>query len=493
MTSIVPFSMFFDSNLLNRVMADGILPGIGLIFGLPVFVLLVLGEGFLISKILRVRYKLAIKFTFWANIISALVGNPFFLLVPLLPSELYMSFMVPASLYEYCRSFLYYSVLAYLLFLLLTVIVEWLYALWWRRKGRFRCPKRVLLYSVVLANVVGYLVLCPVHYYFSSPFRYIREISEDSRWAGQPCQPILYVSNNNSHLMRIDSNGANSQVLVPYPVKHFLCSKDMGEFVFFESGRELYHYNRETQVLTELWKSSRSISQLNTVQEVALSPSGNRVAWIVKTADGRWAGASLGPDHWELFVTNIETNSTRTLEYRASGGKIAWSNDEHVIYLNGPPTEHPEGVGSLVKIKLAESGDISIEGGAQEHEVALCDNYGRVGRFYWRGGGTHVIRETDGHGDMKAFTIRGLASHIRITRNGRTVFRFAYSPSVFPLALGTITEPSFISGGKECVFEYGGSLFLVDIENRRVGKIADGSDHIVLTQSYQKRKYFFEN
>ncbi|MHC4647779.1 MAG: hypothetical protein ACYTBJ_20135 [Planctomycetota bacterium] len=490
MTSVTAFSMFFHSNLANRVLGDTILPGIGLIFGLPVFVLLVFGEGFLISKILRIRYRLAIKFTFWANIISALLGNPFFLIYPLLPNEFYMSFMVPAGLYEYCKSFLYYSVLAYLVYLFLTVITEWLYALWWRKKGRFVSGKGVLLYAVGLANIVGYSILCPVHYYFSSPSRHISEVTEDSSWARQPCEPILYVGNNDCHLMKVDSSGANSEVLVPYPVKHYLCSKDLIKFVFFESRGELYHYNRQTQVLSELWKSSRSISQLNTVREVALSPSGNRAAWIVKTAKGHSPRGAWEPNHWRLFFTNLGTHRTSTFDYRATGGQVAWSNNESVIYLRCPAVSYHEAVRGIVRIKLGSDESISIEGNVEKKEVDLCSNYGRVGDFYWSAGDTYVEHTTDEYEDLRAFTVKGLGSHIRITKNGKTIFRFSDSPFIIPIARRSITEAFFINEGHECIFEYSDSLFLLDIEGRKLGKIVDGKDAVVLRESCRKRKYF---
>jgi hypothetical protein len=47
-------------------------------------------------------------------------------------------------------------------------------------------------------------------------------------------------------------------------------------------------------------------------------------------------------------------------------------------------------------------------------------------------------------------------------------------------------HPSLISGGRECLFQCENSIYLLDIQPRRVGKLADGRDFILLTPRYRK-------
>jgi hypothetical protein len=44
------------------------------------------------------------------------------------------------------------------------------------------------------------------------------------------------------------------------------------------------------------------------------------------------------------------------------------------------------------------------------------------------------------------------------------------------------TNPVFISSGRECLFECGEFIYLLDIDNRRVGKLAHGTNFALLPQ-----------
>ena len=82
---------------------------------------------------------------------------------------------------------------------------------------------------------------------------------------------------------------------------------------------------------------------------------------------------------------------------------------------------------------------------------------------------------------------------ILIIQNETLLFSFSDTPAIFPIPRRwRLKEPSFISEGKECIFEDGESIYLIDIKNKNIGEIVDGRDHVLINNNYLKKKYFLE-
>lgn len=132
----------------------------------PVTIFVVLSEAFVISKLLRYSFKKTVRFAFVANLLSAIAGIP-----TMLFNEWLFSVAKPHDLSGYFTSYLEFSVLATAVYFLVSVFVEFLWGLRWRKHQSIAVTKLRLLYSLVVANLLSYAVLAPLHYRQSSHMR----------------------------------------------------------------------------------------------------------------------------------------------------------------------------------------------------------------------------------------------------------------------------------------------------------------------------------
>jgi len=95
--------------------------------------------------------------------------------------------------------------------------------------------------------------------------------------------------------------------------------------------------------------------------------------------------------------------------------------------------------------------------------------------------------DQDECGSWKAWAMPGLGSHLRITRRkeGHTVesISIAANPGLMHLSGPYFSRVRLLPGCDECVFEAAQAIYLLDIQSRRVGKIADGENFVILEAS----------
>lgn len=483
------------------ILADVLLPSFYLTAGLaaliPSFLFAVLSESYVISKLLHLSFWRSFQLSIWANIVSGILGSFLFFFLPINLSEN----TDRNDLSAYVHQFFVASLIAYLIYWIFSVFIEWLYGIRWKRKNQPGILNKDLLKAFIVANVVSYLVLVPIHYYFHSPLRMVNSVTEDTAWANQPPATILYLDNETRHLWTIKTDGTGKRLLVPYPMEQYLVSADLEQVVFFSVGTQLFHYNTASGVLTKLWESERhgfgSISyggmgMVETIQHIAISPSGRKVAWVLPVRDG--TGGSDGPwetDFWKLTVYDLATGKTSFLDYRSRGSVIAWSDSEDSIYIRCPSIQYSDIPGIQGIAKFVISGDqIKVEALIDPKNLTFSNTYGRFGHRSFAGGKVYINRFSDSYGNLKVFAPPHLnpsvGSFISITRGNEILFSFSNSPFFAPISWGLIHEPSFVQEGKECLFENGTILYLIDITGRKIGKLIQGVDHIVLTESYQQ-------
>ena len=94
--------------------------------------------------------------------------------------------------------------------------------------------------------------------------------------------------------------------------------------------------------------------------------------------------------------------------------------------------------------------------------------------------------------DLKAWTVRGLGAYFRLYRTND------FAPAIATLAVNpglmhfshyafTFTHPSFLPAGRECLIETPTDIYLLEIERKRIGRVAYGHSFILLTPRYAKR------
>ncbi len=471
---------FFIILLPNVVFADAInfpiVIGLGLAFLVPITAFVVLVETFVISKYLITRYKETLKFTFTANILSTIAG------IPVMISNMWVfEIIIPKDLYNYFKLYLPYSVLGYVLYFIATVLVEFAWGLRWNKKLSFNFGKKIIFYAILLANALTYAVLGPLHYYGSKPIHNIKEFTIDTKWAVKPSTKIIYIDRQNNYLMQIESNGELKEILVPFPMRDYMFSSDLNIFLFRGPDGHLYYYHRKDKQEKKIWDTTDRYL----MNRVALSPSGNKVAYLMNTGE-------LKP--FRLILFDAEENKTIKTDYITNvedyDPEIVWSTEEKALYLkeNKRPNSNPK-----IKRIIIDGNIKTVEEISDPSSISLNDYYGRFGSGgWWANDDWGVSHGSDTLKHIKVYADYGLGSHIQISEDDKQILFFADNPGLLHIAGRGLDETSLISSGKECIFEDDRAMYLIDIQNKRIGKIADGQKHVLLTPSYQQKKYFIE-
>jgi hypothetical protein len=125
------------------------------------------------------------------------------------------------------------------------------------------------------------------------------------------------------------------------------------------------------------------------------------------------------------------------------------------------------------------------EQGDAEHAKLLNTQpiFGSEGKEDWGG--------NDSFKDWKAWAVPGLGNQIRVYRTNdrpNSLVRMVVNPGLLHISdfRFRLSHPAFISDGSECLFQSRDAIYLLDIEYRRVGKITNGRNFILLTPAYAK-------
>jgi hypothetical protein len=93
----------------------------------------------------------------------------------------------------------------------------------------------------------------------------------------------------------------------------------------------------------------------------------------------------------------------------------------------------------------------------------------------------------DQSGERRAYAQIGLGNSLYVYRtndNRRSSVRVAVNPGLLHIADFSyyFEHPAFLSNGSECLFECGDFIYLLDIDNRRVGMLAHGTSFALLPE-----------
>jgi hypothetical protein len=91
-------------------------------------------------------------------------------------------------------------------------------------------------------------------------------------------------------------------------------------------------------------------------------------------------------------------------------------------------------------------------------------------------------------GEWRAWTEPGLGNSLYLYRtndNRSSSVRVAVNPGILHMANFSyyFEHPVFLSNGRECLFQCGDYIYLLDIENRKVGMLAHGTNFTLSTQT----------
>jgi hypothetical protein len=120
-------------------------------------------------------------------------------------------------------------------------------------------------------------------------------------------------------------------------------------------------------------------------------------------------------------------------------------------------------------------------------EATLCPNYGcyysePYSRRDWIEGDEYRVAAYHEMLEAVFVVYRGKETPIVVWDN----------PGFLRLPRRKFYNPSFTSGEREVLFEDDWAIYLADLAPRRVGKLADGKRHVVLSERYLNKTFFVE-
>jgi hypothetical protein len=450
----------------------------GAIFIMPILAFEIVVESLILCFCLTIPFKESLRFFTAANIASFVAGTP----TEMVKAEIY-SQLLPNDLSGYFHAYTRVFLIGTALYFIVTVIVEGVVGLVWRAVRGLPSKWTSLLMVIFLANVATYAVVSPIHYFWSRPqWSDINDITPDSSWTSQPDTRFFYLDSETNHLMSIHANGSEKETLVPQPMEEYLLSGDLKWCLYKGVDHHLHSYDIRSGHDTLIWMPKEF-----TMNDVALSPSGNRVAILEEQGIEQHGVKVFGlrvsdlPSSRKLQVDRLMTTDS-------DGNSVAWSTQEETLYAK----RDIRGGVLIYRITLPDQFD-SVANVEEATSVAgIGAFFGRVGR----GSGSMGYRFEDHCGELGVFAEMGFGSNISVfedtgkrsdSYDNRRLF-FAVSPGLSYDPNKQLKEVSFLPGCKELLFEVSSGIYLLDIERRVIGKVADGQKHIFFTEGYSKER-----
>ena len=465
---------------LREVRADGINVGLVVVGGLVVLVPLMVFEVFVEAIILAIglkaQYRKVIPLSFAANLASLAAGLP----VNALNEWMYAEFL-PHQLASHFREFPRAALLGTAIYFTVTVVVELFIVIRWCRKQATNVTLRRAATVVVLANAATYSVLIPLYFSMSKPLCDIREFTDDSRWALHPLTKLFYVERNTGNLCSITTDGRLNQILVPDRVQDYQFPFDCAWFLYRNNSNCLciLRDNGKPQVC---WQAEQQFA----MEQVACNPDGTVVAYL-----------DSGPDRklFELVLCSPGSSRHRTgIKVRQYGygpePEIAWSNEPGILFLQNMVEMTALHIG-----KDLSAVTVPIESVGKK----LMAVYGRSRNLTdWRGdlnGSDSFSNDVCNGMEATAYHDPGSSRLCLKTDDGHSIV-LGDAPGILLLLFGrpfanvrAFGDVCFLPNGNELIFDDHDDLYLMDVNQRKVGWIAHGSRAITVAPRYKRSIY----
>jgi hypothetical protein len=414
------------------------------------------------------RFTDLCRFTFFANFWSLLAGIP----TKILNSWLYSLFL-PEDLPGFFARYSVAMGIGTLIYFAVTIAVEGAYAFRWLRKNQYAITGSAVWKGILAANLATYAVLAPLHYYGTRPMHQVQEFTPNTLWAQQAAATVLFTDQNGT-LKSIHADGSAPQILVPAVVRDYLVSTNLNLFLFRGGDGNLHLYRRNVGQSNLVMQTHERFQ----MDQAAFSPSGSLVAFAAK--EGNYLEVLDVRSGQRVHEVLLPTFSS------FDGPSLAWSLDETRFYLRGFESN------SLVRVAIEP--DLTLKIGSLEstNGVTLLPCFGRVGRAGGWYGSDDWGRNynEDSCGNLKLWTEPGLGSGLRVYREDREKTPILYlhvNPGLLHIARFYFGDATFLEDGRECLFEANGYIYLLDLQQKRVGTLARGDRFVLLTSRYQKR------
>ena len=465
---------------------------------IPLIVFTMFVEGIPLARGLRIPYRRTLIILMIANLVSLSAGYP----VKYLNAMLYRTFM-PCPLVLHVRMYPVAAVLSALNFFAVTLAIELgIIALWCKRR-QIHVGRKKLLRIVAIMNVMTYVVLAPLNYFFTTPRHGVNAFTDGSSWAQRPPAEIYYIATD-GNLCAIMTDGSSPRVIIRDDVKSYQYLPRPGLFLYRNWNDALCLFRESDGQTVECWQTSRQYH----MDEVTCSPDGKTVAYLEALDDEESCLRLMlfDTDTRQRYPTEI-TNECRA--------ELLWGESPDILFLRNWDKPVP----------ILVSNNTAVAQQATQPPCAPMEVYGRFLRHAQAGkfivsnsymeksgivysGDTFRCQDTNEH--VRIRTGRGAAPlysarYISVEHDKRhwSIPNFS---GVLLRSTRSFCDVNILENGQEFVFsdsynardfitsaeqyytrsgDYGG-IYLANIAERKVGQIALGKDFITLTPRYRQ-------
>ncbi len=435
----------------------------GIIILVPLTIFVVLVEAIFISIGLKIPYRKALSPVFVANMVSLAAGIP----VKIFNSWMYWQ-ILPQAFAPYFRAYPWVMLLGTSIYFTVSLVAEYIVIAVWCRNRKIQIVSRRLAMAVLLGNIATYVVLAPLHYIATKPIHDVKEFTDDSRWACVPPTTLLYV-NSKGILCAIGTDGNNSRVLVSDRVRDYQYLPDQNICLYRNADNNLCIFRESDSKPIVCWKTSKQFM----MDQVACSPDGKIVAYIRHVGE---------PKPYELVLFAVDSgkdiNAGLYLDGDFSDAEIAWSDKNSSLYVKAGNKIDMITIGDRMTASITK---------CEQNKCCLSRVFGRFGSSRWYRGNDWGVRFPNDKGEgQEAFSMPGLGSHLRIVVEGKAIV-IRDNPGLLKLGNRWFNDVCFLDNGKELVFDERHDIYLFDINQRKAGRIAEGSNFILLNDKYARK------
>jgi hypothetical protein len=455
---------------MRLLFADGINIGFlfigGIIVLVPLMAFEVFVEAWVLKKMWSVHFQELCGLTFRANCWSLLAGIP----TKILNAYIY-SIVLPQDIPGFFARYPIAIGLGSFIYLVVTVLVECITARRWLGRNQISLSRKQIWQGILVANIATYAVLSPIYYFTTKPYNDVKQFSNDTRWTSHPGTTILFISQPESHLKSIQADGSALKTIVPFPMADYLISSNLNICLFRGTNGNLYLYRRDSGTTNLIWQTTERYF----MDQVAFSPSGDRVAF-----------ASESENYFELL--EVKTGNRVRLPLPGSPAlsdlHLTWSPKEEQFFVRGFAGS------SAVSVTIESNATPVVRHLEGTNAPPLLKCYERTGAVRYYSDDWGVLRTRDKCGDLEAGAERGLGSSLRIfhrdEKSYRDVLTVAVNPGMLHIGGFYFGDVEFLDGCNECLFESNGYLYVLDINGKHLGTLAEGHRFIQLTTRNEK-------
>lgn len=450
----------------------GFLAVAGGVVAAPLTLFVVLVEGFVLSIGLKIPFRRTIWAMVIANVLSLMAGFP----VKLVEMFKYQQ-LLPRPLAPYFRLYPYVAFLWIAVYFGVTLISEYVVVALWRRIKRIEVSRGRLAMVVLVANLATYAVLAPLYYLVTRPTCDVREFTDEAAWAASPVTELLYI-NSTGNLCAVTTDGSNMRLRVPGIVRDYQYIPSQGIYLYRDGSNNLCLYRESDGSRVQCWRTREKFM----MEQVACSPDGALVAYLARHGQLK-PGEPFKP--YELVLLDIQSgrsaNTGIFTEMNDYEPEIAWSAGPSRLFIRSRRKLRSVVVAAGLTVVAQEPG--------ATNNVTLAEVYGRFGSGHWWGAsdwGTSFSRDTNQ--TVSAFILSGFGSYLSVTRNNKT-FKLADNPGILGIGNRQFNDLCLLANGEELVFDDRNDIYLMDLGQRKVGRIAEGTRFITISPRY-RREFF---